>query len=382
MDEVLLAASDPDVAATRRPLLEAAPLAGRFFVEPEIFALEMRGLFQRSWLCVGHETDWPAAGAVEAREIGPESLLLARADDGELRAFYNVCRHRGARLLGADGPQRCRTIRCPYHAWTYGLDGRLVGAPLMDGRQEVDQPTAGLVQVRLETWLGFVFVNLDDDAASLVEALADVPDVSRYRTAELRTCVSHSYEVAANWKLLVENYSECYHCALVHPQLNRISHYLSSGGKQESGPSFSGGPMVLNAGFNTMSTSGRSDRPSIGGLAADDEAKVYYYAIYPHFLLSLHRDYVMTHTVWPLGPDRSRILCRWLFPEATAAEPGFDPSDAVEFWDLTNRQDWEVCERSQQGVASRGYRPLRYQAGEGCVHAFDTWYLDSLLAAI
>jgi Rieske 2Fe-2S family protein len=129
-----------------------------------------------------------------------------------------------------------------------------------------------------------------------------------------------------------------------------------------------------------MSTSGRSERPSIDGLARDDESKVFYYAIYPHLLLSLHRDYVMTHTVWPLAPDRSRILCQWLFPATTAAAPGFDPSDAVDFWDLTNRQDWQVCERSQQGVASRGYRPLHYQAGEGCVHAFDTWYLDSLLA--
>jgi Rieske 2Fe-2S family protein len=375
----LLDPSAPDVAATRRPLLEAKPLAGRFFVDPEVFDLEMEVLFRRRWLCVGRETDWPEPGRLGTQEVGPESILVVRGKGNGLRAFYNVCRHRGARLVAAGDRDRCDVIRCPYHAWTYGLDGRLLAAPLMDGRDGFDRATVALEEVRLDTWHGFAFVNLRDDAPPLAEALADVPDLSRHRLGELVPCASHGYEVAANWKLLLENYSECYHCALVHPELNRISHYLS-GGKQECGPSFSGGPMTLNAGFNTMSTSGRSERPSIDGLARDDESKVFYYAIYPHLLLSLHRDYVMTHTVWPLAPDRSRILCQWLFPATTAAAPGFDPSDAVDFWDLTNRQDWQVCERSQQGVASRGYRPLHYQAGEGCVHAFDTWYLDSLLA--
>lgn len=377
---LLLDPRSPDIEATRRPLLEATPLAGRFFVDPEVFALEMEVLFGRRWLCVGRASDWPQAGSIGTREAGPESILVARGDDDRLRAFFNVCRHRGARLVEAGTAERCRVIRCPYHAWTYGLDGRLLGAPRMEGREGFDRADGSLVEVRLETWQGFAFVNLDEGAPRVGEAFADVPDVSRYRLSELRSCASHDYEVAANWKLLVENYSECYHCALVHPELNRISHYLS-GGEQESGRSYTGGPMTLNAGFDTMSLSGRSDRPSIEGLSPTDESKVLYYAIYPHLLLSLHRDYVMTHTVWPLAPDRSRVLCQWLFPEATAAAPGFDPSDAVEFWDLTNRQDWEVCERSQQGVASRGYRPLRYQAGEGCVHAFDTWVLDTLLAA-
>jgi Rieske 2Fe-2S family protein len=146
----------------------------------------------------------------------------------------------------------------------------------------------------------------------------------------------------------------------------------------ESGACFNGGAMALRDGFTTMSMSGRSSLPQIPGLSADDHRRILYYLVYPNLLLSPHPDYVLTHTIWPLGPARSRVVCEWLFtPEAAAAE-GFDPADVVEFWDLTNRQDWELCERAQAGAASRGYRPGPYQSSEDCVHAFDRWYAEQL----
>jgi Rieske 2Fe-2S family protein len=189
------------------------------------------------------------------------------------------------------------------------------------------------------------------------------------------------YEVAANWKLICENYSECYHCPGAHPQLARISDLIARSSRpQEIGRCFNGGPMQLREGIETMSLSGRRTVPVIPGLSADDHRYVYYYVIYPNLLLSPHPDYVLTHTAWPLAADRTRVVCEWLFTPEAVARPGFDPADMVDFWDVTNRQDWALCERTQRGAASRGFRPGPYQPTEDCVHTFDRWYADLMSA--
>lgn len=373
------AAAD-DAGATRLPLEAASPLPGRYYREPEVYRAEIDRIFSRLWVCAGREEDLARPGDFLTRRIGCDPLLLTRGGDGELRAFYNVCRHRGSLLVAEEEGSVRRGFRCPYHSWTYGTDGRLEAAPLMQDTPGFRRRDHSLVPVRLESWEGLLFLNLDEDAPPLAEELADFPDVSRYRLPHLRRAARSSYRVAANWKVLGENYGECYHCALVHPQLHRLSHYLS-GGAQKAARSYTGGPMKLQPGYDTMSATGRSDRPSIPGLPAEELDRVYYYCLYPNLFLSLHRDYVLTHTLWPEGPDRTTVLCEWLFPGEAVDREGFDPADAVEFWDLTNRQDWEICERVQAGVGSRGYRPGRYQAGEACVHAFDNWYLERMEGA-
>ena len=132
--------------------------------------------------------------------------------------------------------------------------------------------------------------------------------------------------------------------------------------------------MSIKPGFESMTLSGSTARRALPGLSEEDLGVVQYFVIYPNLLLSLHPDYVLTHTVWPLDEGRSRVSCEWLFAEDEICRPGFDPGDAVEFWDLTNRQDWELCETVQKGVRSRGHRPGRYQASEDCVYFFDRWY--------
>jgi Rieske 2Fe-2S family protein len=239
------------------------------------------------------------------------------------------------------------------------------------------------VPVRHGLTHGFIFLNLDDAAPLLERHLADLPDLSRFRMAELRCGRRIEYEVAANWKLICQNYSECYHCAGVHPQLSRISDLISRGERlQESGSCFNGGPMLMREGVETMSMSGKSTVPAIPGLSAKDHRYVYYYVIYPNLLLSPHPDYVLTHTAWPLGPDRTRIVCEWLFTAEAAEAADFDPTDMVEFWDTTNRQDWTLCERAQAGVRSRGFRPGPYQPTEDCVHTFDCWYAGRLASLL
>jgi Rieske 2Fe-2S family protein len=229
--------------------------------------------------------------------------------------------------------------------------------------------------VRAATRAGFVFLNLDPDAPPLEHELADLPDLARFRLPELRCGKRMEYEVAANWKLVCENYSECYHCAGAHPQLVRISDLISrSERRQEFGRSFNGGPMLMREGVQTMSMSGTSTLAPIPGLAPEDHRYVYYYVVYPNLLLSPHPDYVLTHAAWPLAADRTRVVCEWLFTTEALAAPGFDPAGVVEFWDLTNRQDWALCERTQKGAGSAAFTPGPYTPTEDCVHAFDSWY--------
>jgi Rieske 2Fe-2S family protein len=366
------------LAATCRPLAEARTLPRRVYTDPAIFALEGRQLFGRMWLCIARDEDVPEAGSYLTQEIGGEKLLVVRGDDGALRAFFNVCRHRGARLVEEPCGRLRGALSCPYHAWTYALDGRLLRAPRAEaGFRPEDFP---LSQARLETRDGFVFVNLDRAAPALADAFADLPDVGRYRLAELRRARAIEYTVAANWKVVAENYSECYHCPLVHPQLHRISDITS--GYARFGVAFNGGPMQLRAGFTTMSMSGATALPVLPGLDEADRRFVHYYLVYPNLMIGLHAQYVLVHRAWPVAPDRTRVVCEWLFRPETSAAPGFDPADMVEFWDLTNQQDWALCERVQRGAASAGYVPGPYHPAEGCVHAFDKWYAEAIAPSL
>jgi glycine betaine catabolism A len=375
-DRPSLAAS---LRATRLPRERARTLPAPCYTSSAIHALEQERLFARKWLAVARDEDLPDAGSFLTREIGGERILVVRGHDGVLRAFYNVCRHRGSRLVDAPSGHLRGAIACPYHAWTYELDGRLRHAPHMDASGQAE--TYALASLPLALRNGFVFGNLDGSAAPLHEALADLPDWSRFGLDGLRRVQTLEYRIAANWKLVCENYSECYHCPRAHPQLDRLS-VLSSGGFEEGG-CFNGGPMQLRAGFDTLSMSGRSRWPRLqGGASADDDALVHYYLVYPNLMLGIQPDYLSTHAVWPVSASECRVVCEVFVPNETLALPGFDATDVIDFWDLTNAQDWALCERVQRGAGSRGYRPGPYAPSERCVHAFDRWYADWLAQAL
>ncbi len=366
-----------DVEATLRPFPAARPLPGPPYCDAAIFGAELDEIFSRMWLCVGHRDTIGNPGDFLLRHIGDECALLMRDKQGTARAFFNVCRHRGTRLLEDSSGRGLECVRCPYHGWSYGLDGALIAAPLMDGAEGFDKADYPLVSIRLEEWQGFMFLNFDDDASPLADELADFPDISRFGCDRMHLGGRHEYDVAANWKLICENYGECYRCPSNHPQLNPISNY-QSGGDSFEGALFCGGPMRLNEGCKTMTLDGQTNREPIQGIDPEDHELVHYFNIYPAFLLSLHPDYVLTHTLWPLGPGRTHIICEWLFAPESVAQADFDPSDAVDFWHMTNEQDWLICERAQKGVQSRGYRPGRYQALEETIYFFDSWYLRAM----
>jgi len=212
----------------------------------------------------------------------------------------------------------------------------------------------------------------------LGEWLGDlVPHLDRFDLGALRVAHTETYEVDANWKFLAENYSECYHCPGIHPQLNKLTPYDLGGDFSPAGP-WQGGWMDLVDDAETMALDGghRAGRPAMAGITELDDRRVYYYLVWPSTFISIHPDYVLVHRLVPAGADHTRIVCDWLFEPSTIAAPGFDPSDAIGFWDLTNRQDWHVCELQQRGTRSRSWVAGRYSNQEPSVHAFDLMCVD------
>jgi Rieske 2Fe-2S family protein len=357
----------------------AMTLAGRFYTSPEIFELEQERIFLRHWLCAGREERIPEPGDFFVRNVGTESVIVLRDHDGAVRAFHNVCRHRGTRLCEeAQGQFVSGQIRCPYHAWTYALDGRLRGASSMKGLPGFDTSDYPLLPVAVTTWEGFIFLSLATPPEPFDQTHAPLlGKFGRYNLPTLRAARRIDYDVQANWKLLFENYSECYHCSPIHPALVRLSPSDSGENDLTRGP-FLGGFMAVNPGHDSLTVSGAACAIPVGALPEEDMRRVYYYSLFPNMLLSLHPDYVMAHTLWPVSPGRTLIECEWLFHPDAAVHPGFAPDDGVVFWDQTNREDWHICEMSQRGVSSRAYRPGPYSPRESLSAAFDREYLRAL----
>ena len=351
----------------------ATTLTQRYFVSPEIFAQEQESIFSTQWVLVGHQSQIVQPVDYFVTEVARESLIIVRDKRGAIHGFYNVCRHRGSRLIENRHGQSA-AIQCPYHAWTYALDGRLIGAPNMDEVRGFDKADYALHAVNLALWEGFIFVNLADSAAPLEEWFKPLAGkFSRWNLPALRSAKRIEYDVRANWKLIFENYSECYHCAGVHPELSKISPSDSAENDLTEGP-FLGGFMRI-ASDKSLTMSGKACALPVGNFGDEDFRLVFYYSISPNMLLSLHPDYVMVHQLWPQSPERTVILCDWFFHPEAFERGDFDPDDAIKFWDMVNRQDWYVCELSQQGIASRAYEPGPYSPRESIPAAWDRYYM-------
>ena len=368
--------SPADVAATRQPTERASTLPPRVYHDRSVLDFEMEGWFASEWLYVGREEDAPDNGSYFLTNVLGENIVVVRGNDSHLRAFHNVCRHRGSTMLEEPCGQLVR-FQCPYHAWIYDLQGNLRPPRHTETLENFSCEENSLFPVRLATWQGCIFLNLSPDAPALTEHLGAFPThFDRFPLAELRRAKRMEYDVRANWKVLMENYSECYHCPGVHPLLNHLTPY-NLGGYLHGEGEWAGSWMELVGENETLSIDGSaSGRAALPGMTEDDLRRVYYAWIWPNLLFSLHPDYLMTHQVWPVEPGHSKVTCELYFHPETMADPAFDPSGPSEFWDLTNRQDWHVCELQQQGTASRAYTPGRYSAIEKMVHAFDAKVAD------
>jgi Rieske 2Fe-2S family protein len=351
-------------------------LPGHYYYDAAIFALEMERIFATRWICVGRADSIAAPGAFFLADVAGESIIVVRGRDNAVRAFYNACRHRGARLCSGGSGQLRSTIQCKYHAWTYALDGTLIGAPNMHDDADFDPQGFGLSPVNLELWEGLVFVSLAEHPTPLAEqGRYHHPRMARYHIGELKVGGTLIYDQRSNWKIVIANYEECAHCALVHPELSEKVPAFRLG--KTSGGLDEGADFVEGA--ETLTSTGKTTRPILPHLIGPERHQYYGHELWPNLLVDMQPDYVVVTRLEPVAADRTLIISDILFHPDTMAMPDFDPSDAIEFTDLVSKQDAEVCELSQMGVGSRSFKSGGvYAPNERHIQNFDHYVLEAL----
>ena len=354
-------------------------LPREYYTSQAILDEEREKIFARGWSCVGRASRVANTGQFFTKEIAGESLIVLRDRNGVLKAFFNICRHRGTRLCREESGRFGETIQCSYHAWTYSTDGRLVGAPHMQDVAEFQKDDYPLHQAAIAEWEGFLFVNIQDRPAPFETAFSDLRTrFTRFNLPGLVVGHRVRYDVVANWKLVFQNYSECLHCPTIHPKLATVLPYQSGANDLTEGP-FLGGYMEIRPPNQSATMSGQAcGRVVNPDLPEEDRHRGFYYSIMPNLLLSLHPDYVNYYLLEPVSVDRTIVHSEWLFHPDTLADPSNRIQDAIEFWDLTNRQDWDIVEQSQLGVRSRRYMPGPYSPRESVPAAWDREYLRQM----
>jgi Rieske 2Fe-2S family protein len=358
-------------------------LPGQYYTDAQVFAREQQSMFESMWFCAARGADLAESGQFRTVPVGRESVLLARGGDGAVRAFLNVCRHRGATLCVEESGRVKRSFRCSYHAWSYGLDGRLVAAPNLVKMPDVDRVEYGLIPVHVRDWLGYVWVCLADEPPSFdrdvvgacTERLGDPAAIARYRIEGLQVGRRISYDVKANWKLIIENFMECYHCATIHPELTAVLPEFAGGfaAQYYVGHGAEFGPRV--EGFTVDGGAGVDKIPSV---TPEQDRRYYAITVKPQVFINLVPDHVIVHRMYPLAVDRTLVECDWLYlPEVVSR--GHDLSRSVELFHRVNLQDFDACERCQPSMASRAYAgggvlvPSEHHIG-----GFHQWILSKL----
>jgi Rieske 2Fe-2S family protein len=360
------------VEAALRPFGQSRMLPRLAYLDDALLRWERQHFFDGGWVCAGRADGLAQPGAQTAARLGTTSVLLTRDGAGALHAFANICRHRGHELLACGTAAAGGVIRCPYHGWSYELDGSLHLVPGF-GDDGLDRAASSLARFTAAEWAGWVFVDGSGTAGPLPDYLGSLARRAEpWECERLVVAATHQYELRANWKLVIENYHECYHCPMIHPELCRVSPSHSGHNYRDEPGVWLGGEMELAAGVETMSLDGRSGGGPLRRLDDHQRRHVLYLHLFPNLLLSLHPDYVMTHRVEPITATTSHVECQWLFPPEVMARSGFDPSYAVEFWDLVNRQDWHAVESVQRNVESPEFVPGPLGLSEDAVYQFVT----------
>lgn len=369
-------------AAVRRPLLEAETPPAWCYTSQAFYRREVERIFRREWQFIGRTEQLAKPGEYLSMEFAGVPIILVRGQDEQLRAFANTCRHRGSLLLD-EGRGQCKAIVCPYHSWTYALDGRLAGTPDMDRTEGFRAEDYPLLPVRLETWAGFMFINFDPDAPPLATFLGDLDEkVGMYGLGDMVLARRREYLIDCNWKLWVENAKESYHIATVHKRT--IQRYASAKVAGYAVEPTTGQYCVTFASHETsmallQGDSGFPPNERLAGLreAAGTCAPL----IYPSTYLACTIDCAWYLEVHPLGPSRMRLVHGALFPRDRLARPDFESLAANYYkrWDITTDEDIVASERQQKGLESPYARAGRFSHREPLVHAIDNWILDRVL---
>jgi glycine betaine catabolism A len=352
-------------------LSQARTLPAAAYLSDDVFRWEKEHYFDGGWVAVGRSSLIANSGDQAAVEVGNRGVLLTRDRHGQAHAFLNACPHRGHELLPAGANNNRSGIRCPYHSWVFGLDGCLLKATHFGDTEGFDAQQWPLAPLRTAEWAGWVFINANGDAPDFIEFLGDLNDIlAPWLAVEWTEGSSRTYECQTNWKLIAENYLECYHCPSIHPELCRVAEPDEFVGYDEALRYWVGGPMALHTDAATMSLTGQGSSQLVPGLSEADLRRVHYIALPTNLLVSAHPDYLMFHRLLPHSATQVAVECTWHFPKFAVAEPGFDPSFAADFWDLTNIQDFVACESVIRGMRSGGFRPGVFDIREDGVRSF------------
>lgn len=339
-------------------------LPGRYYTDPEIFAREQELIFGRQWIYVGRSDQLPKAGDFLSPELAGQSVIIVRTRRGELKAYLNVCRHRGSRLCLSDEGNLGRAIRCPYHSWTYALDdGSLITTPNWKAMTGVDKEQYGLAPVSVQEWKGLIWVNLaGGDQDSLTDQInyqlsyrlsGDLDRFERYRMQDLVVGASITYQCDANWKIIFENFQECYHCGTIHPELvEQIPTFVMFDTLAEG---YAADGFRFAEDRQGFSHSGRRSLPRLPELLDGDDERYFGMVLRPNAFVSLVPDHVIVHRFEPTAPDHTRVICDWLFTPDVLASPDFDIADSVRLFDLVNTQDLTASAWCQPNMTSPLY---------------------------
>jgi len=367
----------------REPLPRLEPgLPAGWYRDAAHYERELEVFWYGKWVAVARDEELAGPGDWKLVRIGSQSIVVLRDEAGAIRAYHNTCRHRGSVLCTDEKGSFPRgRIVCPYHSWTYDLGGNLVATPRRMESPDFSSEDFPLFAVTAERWGGFLFLNLARNPGPISASIGDRDKrYERYGLKDLRIGKRIVLDVKANWKLLAENFSECFHCPPVHPQFCRVvTAYQDAGawglrGRPESKPEY-------KAGARTLTLDGTARLPAFRALNEDERQRLYAAdMVLPNLFLNVHPDYVNSQLMFPTGPQSVRMVYDWLFEPQHVPLPEADLEHYVALWDITNRQDAQNCEWQQEGLQSREFRHGVYVPQEFDVHRFAQWVRKELEA--
>jgi len=360
------------------------------YFDPRHYERELQRIWYRNWIYVGRSSELDRPRAYRTFELGDQKLLLVRDDGGEVHGFHNTCRHRGAALCrDSEGLMRSGAIICPYHAWTYTLQGDLLRTSSKrhaDGFDVADYP---LYKIHVREWSGFIFVALTDKPPPF-DKIFDLPlnRLDAWPLEELMVGHVLLKNIRCNWKIFWENYNECLHCPTVHPQLSQLVPIYGRGLLEERDdpnwnlhvadpdPKFRGG---LRSGASTWSLDGQLTGIPFAGLSDEDRKLGHLYMTsVPSMFIVGHPDYVRVVRLRPLGPEQTELRVEYLFSPETLAGPGFDMRNVVDFTNLVMTEDAQVCELNQQGLHAAPHAGGVVMPEEYVIRQFHEWIAAEL----
>ena len=362
---------------SRKPLHKLEPgLPASWYRDPAHYARELEAFWYGGWIAACREEELAKPGDWRAVNVGTQSLFILKKGQGKFKAFHNVCRHRGSILCTAEqGSFTRQRIVCPYHSWTYDLDGRLTTTPRRMPTPDFDMKKFPLYEVALKTWGGFVFICLSSKPPRFEKPTA----FKNHRIENLRIGKRVIADVKANWKLLAENFSECFHCPPVHPELCRIVTAYREAGAWVLSRDLDLKPEYM-PGAATLTVDGSARIPAFKNLNKAERQTLYIpWMMPPNLFLNVQPDYVNSHLMFPTGPESVRIVYDWLFEPAHMPR-GADLDHYTALWEVTNRQDAQNCQWQQQGIHSREFRHGHYVPQEFDCHRFAEWVRSTLPA--